>query len=988
MYPKKTIILWVLILLQSSLLGQNKQERRQTTSHTNTKALISLQKQFYARAMSEKKEAEKKALENNWPIKGQEKGIAYELIRLTPDGKPIYYQTENYYAAKTIRTDRLYSGGSLGLNVQGQNMIVGIWDGGAVRNTHNFLNGRVIQKDGAIFTTADDLNRHATHVTGTMIANGPSRYRGMAFNASVWAQDWIADDAEMAARAAEGLLVSNHSYGMRSFNYYGQRLIDVYWFGKYSQDARNWDEIMYNAPYYIAVDAAGNDRYYASNGSNKNGYDMLTGNSTNKNGITVAAVRRVSNYTGPNSVVMSGFSNWGPTDDGRIKPDISAQGVSVASCVSDSDSATATYDGTSMAAPTVSGSLILLQQLYKETYGNFLRSATIKGLALHTADEAGNHEGPDYAYGWGLMNTARAAQTIVDNGLKSVIKEIILNQGETYTFEVEADGNNPLMASICWTDPAGHVIKGTVADMLDNPTPALVNDLDIRITQNGNTYYPWKLNPANLTAAATKGDNLVDNFEKIQIDNPSGNYTITISHKGNLKSGQQAISIIVTGIDNPFAINTTNGENKSVCTENITTVTYDLRYTQSATTSGNTQFSINGLPAGAQAQFTPNSLSSNGTTSLQITNLDQVNSGLYNLEIIGTNGGETVSKNVQLHVLKNTFPTQNLIAPANGSLDLRKPFTLEWENNPNAQQYQLQISLNPDFTSNIVQDVIVNKPTFLIKEHTYGITDGLTFYWRVKPVNQCSEGNFSTAYSFATIAVDCAQDFNTTAISIPTTANTNPFISTINYTQGNTINKVKVFVDVTHTQIADLEIKLISPANTEVILNQSGTCPGDYQNIQVVYDDDSENFLECNPNTPAIRDDIKPFETLSSFNGENSQGTWQLEIADPVADHGGSLNMWALEICEEILDIPNQSFDLFKAWPNPSNGQLNIQLSAEQFVQVSLIDLSGRIVYQRNFTNNGHTFTTQLVLGNLKKGVYLLKVNSNHKQGVKRIIIQ
>jgi len=984
----KNLFLFILLLSFGVLFSQNNKQTQNFLTKTNQVRLNELSKTWSKYNQKAKEDAEKKAKEMGWPVKGVEKGVAFELMRLTPDGKPVYYQTENYYAARTINTHKLYNNGGLGLNIQGQNMIVGVWDGGPVRATHTLLTGRVIQKDGVTFTGPDDNNRHATHVTGTLIANGITAYRGMAFNATAWAHDWFNDDAEMAARASEGLLVSNHSYGLRAFNYYGQRLIDVYWFGKYSHDARNWDEIMYNAPYYLIIDAAGNDRYYAANGSNKGGYDMLTGNSTNKNGITVAAVYRVTNYSSPSSVSMSGFSNWGPTDDGRIKPDISGQGVGVHSCTSDSDTSTASYDGTSMAAPTITGSLLLLQQLYKETYGNYIRSATLKALALHTAREAGSHQGPDYRFGWGLMNTAAAANAITQNGLTSMIKEITLNEGESYTFTVEANGNDDLMASICWTDPAGNVIQGTPADLLDNPTPALVNDLDIRVTKNATTFFPWKLNPANLSAAATTGDNTVDNFEKVHVNNPSGTYTITISHKGTLKYGKQDVSIIVTGIDNPFAINTTNGELREVCTSTTTDVTFDLLYTTTSSVSGATSFSLNGLPTGASASFSPTSLSSNGNFSLHITGLDNVSAGLYELEVVGTNSGQTISKNLKLHVLKDTFAPLSLTAPADGVLDLHRPFNLEWENHPNAQSYQLQVAVNSSF-NNIIIDENVNTTSFLVKENTYGITDGSTYYWRVKPINQCAEGNFSTPRSFSTIQVNCTQNFNTTPISIPSTANSSPFESTINYGLNSTISKVKVYVDITHTNISDLEVKVISPAGTEVILNQSGTCVGNYENIQVVYDDFSDNFLECFPTSPAIRDDIKPFETLTVLNDENAQGNWRLQVSDPVNNNGGTFNMWALEVCEEIsAGIDDQSFELFKVWPNPSGGQINVQLSAGKLIDVRLIDMSGREVFQRVYDNQNNIFTKNLILGHLKKGVYLLQVNSNNQSGIKRIIIK
>jgi subtilisin-like proprotein convertase family protein len=641
-----------------------------------------------------------------------------------------------------------------------------------------------------------------------------------------------------------------------------------------------------------------------------------------------------------------------------------------------------------MASPTVSGSLILLQQLYQETYCNYIKAATLKGLTLHTAREAGSHPGPDYAFGWGLMNTAAAAETIVNNGLNALIKEISLNQGETYSFTVESNGIEPLMASICWTDPAGRVITGQPSDLLDNPTPALVNDLDIRIIQNGTTYFPWKLNPANPSAAAQKGDNLVDNFEKIQVDNPSGTYTVVVLHKGNLKYNKQDVSIIVTGLSHPFAINTTDGEKRAVCSSSTTSVTYNLRYTKTNNISGPTNFSINGLPGGANAIFTPTSMSDNGNFSLEITDLDNVAAGLYNLEMVGTNNGQQITKDLQLHVLKNNFDPQLLLAPADGSIDLKKPFNLEWASHPNAQNYELQVAVNADF-SNIIIDETISRTSYLIKEHTYGITDGSTYYWRVKPANQCADGNFSAIRSFSTLQVQCNQEFNTTAVNIPTSGNTSPIISQINFGHNSIISNTKVYVDITHSQISDLEIKIVSPSNTEVILNQTNTCDGNYQNMQVVYDDNSENYLECYPTPPAIRDDIKPFESLSTFNGENAQGNWQLQITDPVNDNGGSLNMWALEICEELpAGFDNHNFELFKVWPNPTDNQINIQISPGKKIELILTDLAGRVIFKKVYNNTDIEFNKTIILGNFKKGTYLLQANSANKSGIKKIVIK
>lgn len=469
-----------------------------------------------------------------------------ELIDVLPNGELIYAQTDNAGAATTARATRLYSGGSLGINIQGQNMVAGVWDGGSARTTHQEFvvggNSKLINMDGAA------MANHATHVTGTICAQGiVADVRGIAFNASVRNYDWDNDFAEILSEASGGLLVSNHSYGTGSLG-------SLWFFGAYDSRARTFDEICFNNPYYLPVVSAGNSRNEIDAPAStqlgiKGGYDMIFGHGNAKNVMTVAAVGQVSNYVNATSVIMSTFSSYGPSDDGRIKPDISMKGVNVASTLFTSDTALGYMSGTSMASPGVTGVVLLLQQYYNQLYSSYMKSATVKGLILHTADEAGAWPGPDYEYGWGLINAERAAIAIRDKNsttsTKSVIEELSLNNGATYTKSITASGTGPLKVSISWTDPQSTLIN---TNTVDPTTKYLVNDLDIKITKDGVTYYPWKMQgmSAPSDVATNTGTNNADNFERIDINNPSGTYTITVTHKGSLVNGSQNFSLIAT----------------------------------------------------------------------------------------------------------------------------------------------------------------------------------------------------------------------------------------------------------------------------------------------------------------------------------------------------------------------------------------------------------------------------------------------------------
>lgn len=501
-------------------------------------------------------------------------------------GFPVYLITHNNTtAAATTGTNRVQPGGSLGLNLSGSSAFLNnkwaMWDGGRILATHQEFSGKTITfgDNGAVID-------HATHVAGTLMAKGiyaPSR--GMAFNANTLASyDFDNDVAEITA-AAPNLLLSNHSYGeVAGWNYNSTALrwewsglpgdnVD-YKFGFYGSRTRDFDRIAYNAPYYLIVESAGNNRdsngpavgqtYYGYSSatnqnfvnkgprpasiSSNNGYDIISVTANAKNILTIGAVNPLPfGPTTSSDISVASFSGWGPTDDGRIKPDLVADGVNMLSTSSNGVASYSPLSGTSFSAPSVTGSLLLLQEYYaQKNAGNFMRAATLKGLACHTAFDAGNI-GPDYIYGWGLLNMPKAAQAITDKGGKSTIAEQILAQGQQQTFTVTASGNGVLMATISWTDVQG---TPTTDGTVNSRTPKLVNDLDIKISDGTNLFRPWVLDPLQPSLAATAGDNILDNIEQIYIPGaqPGKTYTITVSHKGTLSTGSQPYSIIITGI--------------------------------------------------------------------------------------------------------------------------------------------------------------------------------------------------------------------------------------------------------------------------------------------------------------------------------------------------------------------------------------------------------------------------------------------------------
>ncbi|MEQ1749043.1 MAG: S8 family serine peptidase [Prosthecobacter sp.] len=548
------------------------------------------------KAMAEKRRAENWAKAVGMPIREEQPGGGVsEIMRLEPDGSPVYYSTHNVQAAQSVQTDLVRDTSPYSVN--GSNgtgrFNIGEWDGGSARSTHGSLKGRVIQKEGTI-----TLSDHATHVAGTMI--GGSLYPGllgMAPFAGILSYDFPNDVAEMTAEAqitaalGAKVLVSNHSYGLNAGwfgnQYWGNWLeLEDRKFGRYDSQSVLIDSLCFNSPYYQPFFSAGNDRddatpatgatfqrlfstaagvLFQNNPQGYNpaihpgsdfqssGYDTIPGYSGSKNVITVGAVTDARDAAGNRSLGSSSiavFSNWGPTDDGRIKPDIVAVGVDVLSAASSGDDRQSLKDGTSMASPGACGSALLLQELYSDKFsGVAMRASTLKALILHTADDLGS-AGPDYIFGWGMMNTKKAADQILAHKNAPVNNHMIedalttTQPSKSYSFAWNQIG--PIRVTICWTDPAGTAQGG-----LDNSTANLVNDLDVRVTGPGGTTLPYVLNPASPGTAATTGDNVRDNVEQVYIAAPTmGTYTVTVNHKGTLTgvNGRQNFSLIHEGL--------------------------------------------------------------------------------------------------------------------------------------------------------------------------------------------------------------------------------------------------------------------------------------------------------------------------------------------------------------------------------------------------------------------------------------------------------
>ena len=576
---KTTRLLLFILTLGFSAYAQTKQERAKNVDSVNKLKLDELKSTFQNNHTNDEKKVQI-YLKKNPKIKRTyiKNGSTHYLHHIDSEGKPVYINTKNKESGVLIKANQLYKGGSIGADITGDSMVVGVWDGGAVRSTHELLAGKVTYQpnqilDGVGADRAYGGNNHMTHVTGTIVGkkltNKPGA-QGIAYGAKALCYDWENDLAEMADFGSKGYLISNHSYG-----YLNDAKTETWNFGAYDVTARNWDLLTRFLPNYLPFIAVGNEQESSGNRTAKLGYDIITGSSASKNVMTVGAVN--------GDKTMSDYSNWGPTDDGRVKPEIVTKGTGINSSLfadkssktpSDTSySGTENSQGTSYASPAAAAAGLLLQQYYNSLYKTYLKSSTLKALMLGTAEDLGQR-GPDHKFGWGLLDIETAANVIKyksssGSPLKAVVsdtasrgaymEEITYNPvaGDTLTEfsrEVTASGCIPLIVSIAWTDIEG--VEQTAKDGIDPTKSRLVFEYDMivkNVTKN-TTFRAWKPSSmANRTVDATLEtmwfDGNGNNYRQVKIDSAvaGDKYKIFIRKKLGSPDSTRLLSLIVTG---------------------------------------------------------------------------------------------------------------------------------------------------------------------------------------------------------------------------------------------------------------------------------------------------------------------------------------------------------------------------------------------------------------------------------------------------------
>jgi hypothetical protein len=431
-------------------------------------------------------------------------------------------------------------------DLDGSGQIVAVADSG-LDEDHGDFGTRVVGNFDVIGdgSTADKHSGHGTHVACTVLGDGTKGgYAGVAPDAELYFQAMENDNTgNFQSPSLNYLLNTAYNSGARIHtNSWGSSAASNQ--GKYTSEsedvddrANNYDRVYNGVEGLTILFAAGND------GPNSG---TVGSPSTAKNSVTVG--NHQARYNGAPDNLMSGSSR-GPTDDGRIKPDIIAPGGYVRSCRAQEAQDIAgsswqstwylEYTGTSMATPNAAGASALIREYLLEIAQRpSPQGALIKALLVLGAEDINARDIPNNDEGWGRVNLKETLAPSQGRGIWVDDRSVLSNTGQSksYVFNVTF-ANSQLKTVLAWSDARGSRFSSN----------QLVNNLDLEVeSPDGTVYLGNDFASGRSTTGGTK-DN-VNNLEVVLIDAAiKGIWTVRVKDGLHGGSNTQPFAIAVSG---------------------------------------------------------------------------------------------------------------------------------------------------------------------------------------------------------------------------------------------------------------------------------------------------------------------------------------------------------------------------------------------------------------------------------------------------------
>lgn len=412
---------------------------------------------------------------------------------------------------------------------------------------------------------------------------------------------------------------------------------------------------------------------------------------------------------------------------------------------------------------------------------------------------------------------------------------------------------------------------------------------------------------------------------------------------------------------------------------NTQTTSQDFQIIASDGWSGNVTLAAGNVPAGANAAFAMNPIAPGDTTTLTLSNLGSVATGTYQVGISATDGVEADSATIALTIVTAAPGTATLNLPANNATGLTIFPIYEWA--PTSGVFDIEIATDSLFANIVDQATGVSGNTYTGAQ----LASQTEHWWRVREINACGPGNWSSIFRFTTDEIVCLEvSADNLPLFIqsgpPNTVNANipvPFGGTIVDVNASRIEGI-------HTWVGDLKFTLISPLGTQVVLLDQ-IC-GNEDDFDIGFDDQASAQPPCPYN---VGGSYTPQDALSAFNGQNSMGNWTLQIDDLASIDGGTVRQVDIRICVAsfISGVESAQADDFRLYPNPSEGRIHLSRVQAQpeAATVRILNGAGQIVGTTNWP--AQQADMDMDLSELPAGFYMVHYTNGHSKRTRKLIL-
>ena len=482
-----------------------------------------------------------------------------------------------------------------------------------------------------------------------------------------------------------------------------------------------------------------------------------------------------------------------------------------------------------------------------------------------------------------------------------------------------------------------------------------------------------------------------DGAENIVIpDHPTGTARIMVEAADNIFYAVNSSNFTINSTTPTYVLTNTSGA-QSVCNVGNDTASYTLNLDFVNGFSENVSFGTTGLPSGATASFSPTSIAADGNVTMTISNLNGAAASNYTVTVNATSNSVNKDLEVGLQVFEGSFNALTLTAPADGDTDVALAPRLEWNADSNANAYDVEVATDSGFT-NVVSSGTVSTNSYDVST----LQETTTYFWRVKPKNDCGEGSFSTAYSFTTQSCTiCASsgnmEYNTSTTLVK--------FNTIENTTGKTVaynDFTSISTTVKRGESHELTVNVNTDGNyrvqTKVWIDWNGDCT--FNDSDEEYDlggagNVADGATDLSPLSITIPADAKLGNTIMRV---SSRYTSPSPITYPTAcmdGFDGEVEDYTI-VVDEVASIDDSSFTGFNLYPNPNAGAFTLQFETidTRKTTLELYDVRGRRVHQQSFTNTPQFFKEQIEFPEVSKGLYLLKIKNGTTFTTRKLVIE